>query len=106
MTQPFTPYSPGAALPKPANSNGPTAEQGETATNLAGEILLDVDRESACRGVSADLVRESLFFSLIPSLMDASGGYWSAEDLTEAVRRAAESWADLRGTPRRRSPAR
>ena len=91
---------------KPANSNGPNAEQGEAAINLAGEILLDLDKESAARNVPAGLVRESLFFSLIPNLMDDSHGFWSAGELAEAVRRAAESWAELRGEPRRRTPAR
>ncbi len=89
----------------PANNNGPTSEQGDAAINLAGEVLLDLDRDSAARAVPAELVRESLFFSLIPSLMDDSGRRWSAEELAEAVLRAAESWADLRGEPRRRHPA-
>ena len=91
---------------KPANSNGPNPEQGDAAINLAGEILLDLDRDSAARGVQAGLVRESLFFSLIPNLMDDSGRYWSAQELAEAVRRAAESWAELRGERCRRRPAR
>ena len=89
-----------------ANGNGPSAEQGEAAINLAGEILLDLDKEGAARNVPAGLVRESLFFSLIPNLMDDSHSFWSAEELTEAVRRAAESWAELRGEPRLRTPAR
>lgn len=96
----------GIGHPKPANGNGPNPEQGDAAINLAGEVLLDLDRESAARGVPAGLVRESLLFSLIPSLMDDSWRTWSAEELTEAVQRAAESWADLRGQPCRRTPAR
>ena len=91
--------SPGIGRLTPANNNGPTPEQCDAAINLAGEVLLDLDRDSAARNVPAALVRESLFFSLIPSLMDESGRRWSAGELTEAVRRAAESWAELRGGP-------
>ncbi|MEI6557885.1 MAG: hypothetical protein WCO00_05705 [Rhodospirillaceae bacterium] len=91
---------------KPANANGPTAEQGEIAINLAGEVLLDLDKEGAARGIAPDLVRESLFFSLIPSLMEDCCRSWSAEALGEAVRRAALSWAELRGEPPRCRPAR
>jgi len=98
-------HSLGIGRLKPANSNGPNPEQGDAAINLAGEILLDVDRDSAARGVPAGLVRESLFFSLVPSLMDDSCGAWTAEELARAVQRAAESWADLRGEPRLRNPA-
>ncbi len=90
---------------KPANANGPTPEQSDTAINLAGEILLDLDQEGAARGVPGSLVRECLFFSLIPSLMDEAHGYRTADDLTEAVRRAAESWAELREDSRLRTPA-
>ena len=85
----------------PANGNGPTPEQCDAANNIAGEILLYIILGGCALNVQADLVRESLFFSLIPNLMDDSCGAWSVKKLTEAVRRAAESWADLRGADRR-----
>ena len=86
----------------PANGNGPTPEQYDTANTLAGGIRLDINGGGAVLNVPADLVRESLFFSLIPNLMDDSCGEWSAKKLAEAVRRAAETWADLRGVDRLR----
>lgn len=92
--------------PRPANANCPNRLQGEAAINLAGELLLDIEKEAAARGVPADLVRESLFFTFIPSLMDASYHEWSADDLADAVRRAAESWTDLRGRDRCIAPLR
>ena len=97
--------NPSATLPpEPANNNGTTPQQGEAAVNLAGELLLDLERDSTARDTPSALVRESLFFSLIPSLMDESNHRWTPESLGEAVRRAAESWTDLRGRPNRRTP--
>ena len=81
----------------PANGNGPHPEQYNAANNFAGELLSDINRERTAWNVPTDLVREVLFFSLIPNLMDDSCGAWSAEKLTEAVRRAAVSWAGIRG---------
>ena len=83
--------------PRVANNNGPSLKQSAAAIQLAGEIQLDIDQEALTREVPASLVKESLFIGLIPSLMDDPHGHWSVDDLTEAVRRAAESWADLRG---------
>ena len=98
------PIVPATMPPKPANTNGPTPEQGEAAANLAGELLLDLERDSAARDVPLGVVQESLLFSLIPSLMDDSSHRWTAETLGDAVRRAAESWTDLRGRPSRCAP--
>ena len=81
----------------PANSNAPNSKQYDAANNLAGELLLYINQESAASNLQSDLVRESLFFSLIPNLMDGSHGAWSAKKLTEAVHRATASWAGIRG---------